>query len=126
MNIRTIFDLERCVKNAVLRQRLLRTLLDDEETPGSAYQQPPSRPAAKGSEIALNDADELQAIICYIRDDLHVRRLRQIWDVINGRLDDRYSRHALESKVEPGLKAETKVEKIEKAVAGPVALPKAS
>jgi hypothetical protein len=101
MNIRTIFDLERCVKNTALRQRLLGVLLGDVGGQASNFLEPPPQAAAKGSEIPLDDADELQAIVAYIRDDLHVRRLRQIWDVINGRLDERYIGQALDPKSDP-------------------------
>jgi hypothetical protein len=98
MNVRTIFDLERCVKNTALRQRLIRVLLDAEDGHAPHSVEPPPQAAAKGSEIPLNDADELQAIVSYIRDDLHVRRLRQIWDVINGRLDERYLGQGLDTR----------------------------
>lgn len=92
MNIRTIFDLERCIRSASLRQRLSRILLGPDREP-SFSSLPSSTHAqygATGSELGLNPADELEAVISYIRDDLHVRRLRQIWDVINGRLDERH------------------------------------
>ncbi len=98
MNIRTIFDLELCVRNPVLRQRLFRILLNSDGEQVSGFLEPPLQFAPKGSEIALNEADELQAIVAYIRDDLHVRRLRQIWDVINGRLDERYVQAANDAK----------------------------
>jgi hypothetical protein len=96
MNIRTIFDLERCTGNPGLRQRVKRILLGTEqdpipERPGS---NPHLGPGAKGTELPLDPADELEAVVSYIRDDLHVRRLRQIWDVINGGLDERYVRSA--------------------------------
>ena len=98
MNIRTIFDLERGVKNRALRQKLMQVLLSVEDGHTSDFLKPLPPAVAKGSEIALNDEDELQAIVSYIRDDLHVRRLRQIWDVINGRLDERY---ALDARPDP-------------------------
>jgi hypothetical protein len=104
MNMRTIFDLERGVKNTALRQRLIRVLLGAEDVDASNFLTPPPKASAMGSEIPLNDTDELQAIVSYIRDDLHVRRLRQIWDVINGRLDERYVRQALQdAKADPIL-----------------------
>ncbi|HEU0148622.1 MAG TPA: hypothetical protein VFR21_17325 [Bradyrhizobium sp.] len=101
MNIRTIFDLERCLKNPALRERLRRLLVGSEENRAQDAQELPSRPAAKGSEIPLDETDELQAVVAYIRDDLHVRRLRQIWDVINSRLDERYMKPSADARPEP-------------------------
>src|ERR1700730_4198559 len=98
MNIRTIFDLERCLRNSALRQRLIRALLDAEDGNVSNSPESPPQATSKGSELPLDDADELQAVVSYIRDDLHVRRLRQIWDVINGRLDERPVRQAPDAK----------------------------
>jgi hypothetical protein len=93
MNIRTIFDLERCVRNPGLRQRLIRILLSAErEETAEVTTASPSLMSAKGSEVVLDPSYEIEAVISYIRDDLHVRRLRQIWDVINGGLDERYIR----------------------------------
>jgi hypothetical protein len=92
LNIRTIFDLERCIQNHTLCRRLLQILIDpthaEIETTNKSTQT--ELPGRNDSETRLNPADELQAVISYIRDNLHVRRLRQIWDVINARLDDRY------------------------------------
>jgi hypothetical protein len=96
MNVRTIFDLERCLKNPALRHRLIRALLGEDDVSNPPESLPQA--AAMGSEIPLDDMDELQAIVSYIRDDLHVRRLRQIWDVINGRLDERPLRQAPDVK----------------------------
>jgi hypothetical protein len=92
MNIRTIFDLERCLMNPLLRQYLIHVLLQVDANFEPKLEPVPKGAVAAGSEIALNDADALQAVVSYIRDDLHVRRLRQIWDVINGHLDGRYDK----------------------------------
>jgi len=89
-HIRTIFDLERCLENQVLRERVAQILLDvDVKLATPAI---PAKQGAReiGSERPLNDADLLGALVSYIRDDLHVRRLRQIWDVINSSLDARF------------------------------------
>jgi hypothetical protein len=96
MNVRTIFDLERCVLNPALRQRLVRILLGEEREEGADVKSQAIRldATAKGSEVTLDLTSEIEAVISYIRDDLHVRRLRQIWDVINGGLDERYVRPA--------------------------------
>jgi hypothetical protein len=96
INIRTIFDLERCTRNMALRQRLTRILLstDHETTPEGVPPDHYPQLGANGSEVELDPSNELEAVVSYIRDDLHVRRLRQIWDVINGGLDERYIRSA--------------------------------
>jgi hypothetical protein len=116
INVRTIFDLERCVKNPALHQRLLRVLLGVDDSQATGVLAPPQA-AARGSEIPLDESDELQAVICYIRDDLHVRRLRQIWDVINGRLDERYIGQA------PGPKPDPVAEIVDPAAPRAVVLP---
>jgi hypothetical protein len=112
MNIRTIFDLERCVNCEPLRQRLIKILLgvDHAESTGNAKaaSKPtgenarplnsnvkllnPPHGTSRSSERVLKETEELETVIAYIRDDLHVRRLRQIWDVINGGLDERFVR----------------------------------
>jgi len=104
IHVRTIFDLERCIDSPAMRQRLLKILLGAENNAtaqGFAGAVPESvtrnsrdgdsnpKDQTRTSEIGLNTSDELEAVIAYIRDDLHVRRLRQIWDVINARLDER-------------------------------------
>jgi hypothetical protein len=91
LSIRTIFDLERCVQNPYIAQRVVNILLSEAADIDSEIRvSSASRDRSGGSsEVRLDERYELDAMISYIRDDLHVRRLRQIWDVINSRLDDR-------------------------------------
>jgi hypothetical protein len=91
LSIRTIFDLERCIQNPYIAQRVANILLDESSIlDGEIRVSSSSRERSGGSsELKLDERYELDAMISYIRDDLHVRRLRQIWDVINSRLDDR-------------------------------------
>jgi len=88
IHVRTIFDLERCLENPMLRERVAQILLGAKIATTAATL--PSQNEAKGSERVLDESDLLGAVISYIRDDLHVRRLRQIWDVINGSLNGRF------------------------------------
>ncbi len=99
LNIRTIFDLEKALDSSALRQRVTAALLADATAPAGATGTPPM-PGAAGtrprqvaregsSEVTLDLGTELDALVAIVRDDLHVQRLRQIWDVIGGRLDQR-------------------------------------
>lgn len=90
IHVRTIFDLERCLDNQLLKERVAFILLGLDISGLAADTAPVSQSGAKGSERKLDPKDVLSAVIAYIRDDLHVRRLRQIWDVINSSLDGRY------------------------------------
>jgi hypothetical protein len=79
VNIRTIFDLEKSINQPVLGKLVLDKLLDGQSL--SALEKP------GGQAQAGNDSSELlTALIDMIHDDLHVQRLRQIWDVISTRL----------------------------------------
>jgi hypothetical protein len=95
LNIRTIFDLERCINNPEMRKLLTKVLLGIEmpDMKCAPLRGKAADSEARSSEAVLDDTDQLDVVISYIRDDLHVRRLRQIWDVINGRLDERLIRH---------------------------------
>ena len=101
MNVRTIFDLERCIRNSALRHRLMMILIggEREQTLEVPEQKSDVRMSPYVSEVPLNPSDELEAVVSYIRDDLHVRRLRQIWDVINGGLDDRHVRTVADTAI---------------------------
>jgi hypothetical protein len=114
LNVRTIFDLERGLASDAMRRRLSmalvgptaddtaappprappRTLMHHEGRGEMPLPQPlpPPPPEPSMSEIPLDPRNELDAVVAFIRDDLHVRRLRQIWDVINDRLGERHSR----------------------------------
>jgi hypothetical protein len=98
LNIRTIFDLERALDSPPLQKRLLAALVEGSSllsaematTPASASGNRPHKSVTPGSsELELDPAVELDALVAIIRDDLHVQRLRQIWDVISDRLEQR-------------------------------------
>jgi hypothetical protein len=104
LSIRTIFDLEKCVYNGAVQHRVLSLLGGDVETGGrsapvieqiqshdqvATFADPSPQVVAGNSERALDLNHELDTIVAYIRDDLHVRRLRQIWDVVRDMLDER-------------------------------------
>jgi hypothetical protein len=97
LNIRTIFDLERALDSPALRRRLVPALVGQpspavSETipPADASGGKPHQSVAPGSsEMQLDPTLELDSLVAIIRDDLHVQRLRQIWDVISDRLQQR-------------------------------------
>ena len=98
LNIRTIFDLERALDSPALRRRLVPALFGEPPPSAGDTIQPsagasggkPHQPVALGnSEMQLDPALELDSLVAIIRDDLHVQRLRQIWDVISDRLQQR-------------------------------------
>jgi hypothetical protein len=111
LNIRTIFDLERVLDSPSLSRQMLTELMGDRapvhpapvpaiEADGTSHQLASARPAVAhvtlhhpsrpgSSEFELDQAVELDALISMIRDDLHVQRLRQIWDVIGDQLKER-------------------------------------
>jgi len=97
MNIRTIFDLERGIYNPAMQTRLLAVLNSDSQLtnqlpPTVSPQVEASDPLNRvpgNSAVDLNLSKELDAAVSFIRDDLHVRRLRQIWDLVGSRLDQR-------------------------------------
>lgn len=111
LNIRTIFDLEKAVSCPPLRARLLGILFPDHGIPphpasvpvdpdGNGYAREPTHPL--NSETRLDTRDPLEALIAIIRDDLHVKRLRQIWDVIASRIDRRNGHSGIDTAAHDG------------------------
>ncbi len=98
INIRTIFDLEKALFNPAFSRRLLSILvpnMTEQEANTAIVAAVANQPVvawwtgemhAGTSEVALDYRDFLQAIVGLLRDDLHVLRLRQVWDVIRERL----------------------------------------
>ncbi len=97
IHVRTIFDLEKCLDNPALHTKVTQILLGEEVKAAERETDPPSQEGAIGSERVLDQKNQLSAVIACIRDDLHVRRLRQIWDVINGSLNGRFHKAKEES-----------------------------
>lgn len=115
IGIRTIFDLERALFSPALRGRLATILLPGLTDNEAAQVEQSSRPYSGhnevnsfrdgttsqpapwwsnhlqrgNSEVVLDCREPLEAIVGLLRDDLHVMRLRQIWDVVRDRLDKR-------------------------------------
>ena len=97
LSIRTIFDLERALDSPALRRRLMAAPVGDTspsssetDASGAVSAGKPHQPVMRGSsEPVLDLAAELDGLVAIIRDDLHVQRLRQIWDVISDRLEQR-------------------------------------
>lgn len=106
LNIRTIFDLEKALDNPALQKRLLTILVgadmadDAAAGAGTAGRKGRSSPAGS-SACTLDQTVALDALVSMIRDDLHVQRLRQIWDVVSERLQQRPKRpHAPSAKAQ--------------------------
>ena len=102
LSIRTVFDLEKCVYNDNLRSRWWAIfvsnvanegapspLVDRTESPDQAATFADPRAGEANSEKVLTLSRELDAIVAFVRDDLHVKRLRQIWDVVSMTLEER-------------------------------------
>lgn len=116
LNIRTIFDVERALDSPALQKRLLAALVDAPSPRADMAVMPASAPGGKphkaatpgSSELELDLTVELDALVAIIRDDLHVQRLRQIWDVISDRLEQRPTVPADQSirTIEPRVAAE--------------------
>ena len=84
INVRTIFDLEKAIYQPVLRNVMLEILLSETLRPALEKSNDDSRLPASDSSTGL-----LAVLVAIIHDDLHVQRLRQIWEVIAMRLHDR-------------------------------------
>jgi hypothetical protein len=99
MAIRTIFDLERALDNPQLKCAIENILLPTAERcapvvsgngrASGGHVQSDSGAIPGSSEVPLDSTDLGEALVSIIRDDLHVKRLRQIWDVIASRVDER-------------------------------------
>jgi len=115
INVRTIFDLERAIFSPSLRPRIAKILMPDltdaemqripaNDAWSSQADKQRMQPFERGnatapwwtlqlqdgtSEVLLDCRDPLEALVAVLRDDLHVLRLRQIWDVIRNRLEQR-------------------------------------
>jgi len=103
LNIRTVFDLEKSICSPLLRAKTTKALLPD--LSNEELKTLPSGPTTielallvptsqdygslATSRLESFPGDPLTAIVCAIYDDLHVRRLRQICDVISQRLAER-------------------------------------
>lgn len=98
INIRTIFDLEKALYNPTFSLRLLSILVPNltaeeatatlaaADAGGLVSSWRTGQLQAGSSEVVLDYRDFLQAMVGLLRDDLHVLRLRQVWDVIRDRL----------------------------------------
>jgi hypothetical protein len=115
IGVRTIFDLERALFSPAMRVRLAKILLPGLTDKEAAQVEQSSRHYSGhdevdlfrggttgghapwwsnqlqrgSSEVVLDCREPLEAIVGLLRDDLHVMRLRQIWDVVRDRLDKR-------------------------------------
>jgi hypothetical protein len=101
LNVRTIFDLDRVIHCAPLREELTKILsnidlaavaLSGSKDHGEITGMRATARNGRDSEVLLSPNLTLDCLISIIRDDLHIRRLRQIWDVINDSLDERVPR----------------------------------
>ncbi|MBB4821121.1 hypothetical protein HNP29_004521 [Pseudomonas alcaligenes] len=93
INIRTIFDLEKTLDSPKLKARLLEILDPRSASSPPTDDDPPPLPPRQGrkghGEVPLDPSVHVEALVSVIRDDLHVKRLRQIWDVIASKVDER-------------------------------------
>ncbi|WP_207459730.1 hypothetical protein [Azospirillum sp. SYSU D00513] len=108
-NIRTIFDLEKSMDNDFLKRKLTEILTDRKDLEGIKFRASGKKRESvveNSSELELDPSDYIEAIVAIIRDDLHVKRLRQIWDVIKIRVDERPGQTEKDKKKEKNSKEE--------------------
>ena len=89
-NIRTVFDLEQIGSSEGLRTEIYRILLDDEKIEmkkKAALPDNQALPAVAEKKEANKPQDDLDDVIALLINDLYIKRLRQLWVLIEKKLD---------------------------------------
>lgn len=96
LNVRTIFDLEKMIDSSKPKKQLLDVLAngdssDEKNTPqaNQDVNRKDNNSNRTAHLLSLNKYDHLEVLISIIRDDLHVKRLRQIWEIIENQVEKR-------------------------------------
>jgi hypothetical protein len=123
LGIRTIFDIEKALNSRTMSEIVTailipqhNTLQKQQTTTGAREIEGNDLKDTTVTEMPANplnpggtDPNLIRTMIAIINEDLHVQRLRQLWDVISMRLDERpmgFSERIYPKPFSPGIAAE--------------------